>query len=260
MEKIVNDGQLIELVRQFSVLYDPKNREYKNNEVKSNAWKTIAEVMNASVADCEARWISLRTIYSRESKKVRTTPTGSAATKPWRWLEEMAFLSAYMRRRQTRGNVQTVGPPEPSPSTSETSSENPWDSISIITGETESQEEDPILETSNIEEDSPIPEISQTSTPSSTPSMTTMRNERSKRKRTTSTTTTTELMETINKAWGTFDAAFQQKNNSQDNDNADTTFGKMVGLELSEIKDKNIKFNAKQKILKILHEASNEDE
>ncbi|CAG9822206.1 unnamed protein product [Phaedon cochleariae] len=69
MEKIVNDGQLIELVRQFSVLYDPKSREYKNSEVKSNAWKTIGEVMNASVAECEARWISLRTIYSRESKK-----------------------------------------------------------------------------------------------------------------------------------------------------------------------------------------------
>ncbi|CAG9814642.1 unnamed protein product [Phaedon cochleariae] len=234
MEKIVNDGQLIELVRQFSVLYDPKNREYKNNEVKSNAWKTIGEVMNAS-----ARWFSLRTIYSRESKQVRTTPTGSAATKPWRRLEEMALLSAYMRRRQTRGNVQTVGPPEPSPSTSETSSENPWDFISIITGETESQEEGPILETSNIETSSPA-----------------MRNERSKRKRTTSTG---ELMETINKAWGTFDAAFQQKNN-QDSDNADTTFGKMVGLELSEIKDKNIKFNPKQKILKILHEASNEDD
>ncbi|CAG9818145.1 unnamed protein product [Phaedon cochleariae] len=253
MEKFVNDGQLIELVRQFSVLYDPKNREYKNSEVKSNAWKTIGEVMNASVAECEARCISLRTIYSRESKKVRTTPTGSAATKPWRWLKEMSFLSAYMRRRQTRGNVQTVGPPEPSPSTSETSSENPWDSISVIMGETESQEEDPILETSNIEEDSPIPEITQTSSPS----MTTMRNERSKQKRTTSTS---ELMETINKAWGTFDAAFQQKNNNQDSDNADTTFGKMVGLELNEIKDKNIKFNAKQKNLKIIHEASNQDD
>lgn len=44
----IDDGQLIELVRQFSVLYDIKHAGFRNNEQKNNAWKTISEVMNAS--------------------------------------------------------------------------------------------------------------------------------------------------------------------------------------------------------------------
>lgn len=42
----IDDGNLIELVRQFSVLYNPKHIEYKNQRVKQNAWESIASILN----------------------------------------------------------------------------------------------------------------------------------------------------------------------------------------------------------------------
>lgn len=37
---------LIELVRKYPVLYNLKDKSYFNNNIKENAWKKIAEVLN----------------------------------------------------------------------------------------------------------------------------------------------------------------------------------------------------------------------
>lgn len=52
-------------------------------------------------AECEARWATLRNLYTRESKKIKVVPSGSGGkVKSWVWLEEMGFLSEYVRRRK----------------------------------------------------------------------------------------------------------------------------------------------------------------
>lgn len=40
------DGQLIELVEQFSFIYDRKHPDFKNKVAKENAWQTMSEILN----------------------------------------------------------------------------------------------------------------------------------------------------------------------------------------------------------------------
>lgn len=42
-EETINDEILIALVRENPVLYDKKHRDYKNQEVKKDAWNMILE-------------------------------------------------------------------------------------------------------------------------------------------------------------------------------------------------------------------------
>ncbi|CAG9822043.1 unnamed protein product [Phaedon cochleariae] len=129
-EMEIDDGQLIEIVRHFSVLYDIKHKEYRNHEVKTNAWKTIGETMNRPAAECEARWTTLRNVFTRESKKAKVVPSGSGGKgKPWIWLEEMSFLLGFIRRRKTKGNVSK---PETDEIEMDTPSEDVWDTMSEI--------------------------------------------------------------------------------------------------------------------------------
>lgn len=113
----VDDGQLIDLVRQFSVIWDSRHKDFKNRDEKSNAWRTIGEVMNLEgkilttdvgitsnnyydlpATECETRWASLRTIYGKEIKKF--VPSGSAPVKEWEWLKKLDFLDKHIRRRK----------------------------------------------------------------------------------------------------------------------------------------------------------------
>jgi len=47
-EEIINDEILIALVRENPVLYDKKHKDYKNQEVKKDAWNVIREAIGLS--------------------------------------------------------------------------------------------------------------------------------------------------------------------------------------------------------------------
>lgn len=115
----VDDGQLIDLVRQFPIIWDSSHKHFKNRDEKANAWRTIGQIMNLdgkivaidvditanyyfdlSALRCETRWISLRTIYGKEKKKVKYVPSGSAPIKEWEWLTKLNFLDNHIRRRK----------------------------------------------------------------------------------------------------------------------------------------------------------------
>lgn len=42
----MTDKQLIELVERYSVLYNTEMIEYRDHNVRNNAWEEIAELMN----------------------------------------------------------------------------------------------------------------------------------------------------------------------------------------------------------------------
>lgn len=42
----MDDGELIERVSEFSVIYDKKHPHFKNKIFKENAWKTIAVLLS----------------------------------------------------------------------------------------------------------------------------------------------------------------------------------------------------------------------
>jgi hypothetical protein len=38
----MNDSELIDFVRQFELIYNKRNKEFKNNIARENAWQAIA--------------------------------------------------------------------------------------------------------------------------------------------------------------------------------------------------------------------------
>lgn len=44
----MNDGALIDLVRQYNFLFDRRHTDFKNKTARENAWRTIAEIMEES--------------------------------------------------------------------------------------------------------------------------------------------------------------------------------------------------------------------
>lgn len=45
----MDDGELIERVQQFDLLYDKKNVNFKNKVKRENAWETISSIIGGGV-------------------------------------------------------------------------------------------------------------------------------------------------------------------------------------------------------------------
>lgn len=46
--EVTTEGTLIELVQSFRHLYDLKDKNFKNNEMKENSWRTISQILGVS--------------------------------------------------------------------------------------------------------------------------------------------------------------------------------------------------------------------
>ncbi|CAH4032751.1 transcription factor Adf-1-like [Pieris brassicae] len=104
----MNDEQLIELVKQYSVLYDVKLAQYRDHNVRNNAWEEIAEQMNLSVEEVKNKWSKLRNCFTNALKR-RRKKSGQAAAKaiPWKLEKQMEFLLPYVEGRSTVTNLST---------------------------------------------------------------------------------------------------------------------------------------------------------
>ncbi|CAG9817151.1 unnamed protein product [Phaedon cochleariae] len=102
------DGQLIELVEQFSFIYDKKHVDFKNKLVKENAWQSISEIMLDTAESVAARWTILRNRYATEKRRERSIPSGSGAYNTWHLFKEMQFLDEFYNPRRTLGNVSAT--------------------------------------------------------------------------------------------------------------------------------------------------------
>ncbi|XP_011883916.1 PREDICTED: uncharacterized protein LOC105571054 isoform X2 [Vollenhovia emeryi] len=96
------DELLIDLVRSRPYLYDKTQREYKNTNIKENAWIEMASILNITVSDCQTRWTRLRQRYSKE-RILREQETRSGAGKPtrskWFLFDSLNFLGKHIAQR-----------------------------------------------------------------------------------------------------------------------------------------------------------------
>lgn len=51
----LSDGDFMDTVRKYRVIYDKSCTDFKNKEKKLNAWKEISEKLEAQVHDCKSR-------------------------------------------------------------------------------------------------------------------------------------------------------------------------------------------------------------
>ncbi|XP_076660126.1 uncharacterized protein LOC143363433 [Halictus rubicundus] len=103
----MDNEKLIEMVRQFRILYDLSHPKYSDSKVKEKVWCEIAEQMKESEAACKKTWANLRESYRRSLKRRRSTRSGQAAgtIRKWRYEEEMAFLDPLYNERPTITSV-----------------------------------------------------------------------------------------------------------------------------------------------------------
>ncbi|XP_074027373.1 uncharacterized protein [Leptinotarsa decemlineata] len=74
----VEEETLINLVKQYPALYNCKLKVYKDQTLKNNIWKTIANSLGRSEADCRARWKNIRDYYKKKrNEAMKNLTTGS---------------------------------------------------------------------------------------------------------------------------------------------------------------------------------------
>lgn len=85
----VGDDYLIELYRERKFLYDKKDRDFKDNEMKNNAWEEISTIMtkdknlgNHYTAEyCKKRITTLREQYVKFKKECDLKSGSASCTK-----------------------------------------------------------------------------------------------------------------------------------------------------------------------------------
>ncbi|CAH0562745.1 unnamed protein product [Brassicogethes aeneus] len=107
-----DDDLLISLVQKYPQLWNKRDMQFKNKNAKSNAWRTIACILDdRSAEECERRFTVLRNKYASEKRSEKaSTASGiicSHATSQWPHYQAMGFLDAFIsfRKRRNTGNV-----------------------------------------------------------------------------------------------------------------------------------------------------------
>lgn len=92
---------LINLVKSKRAIYDSTMMEHGSRNLLEKLWEEIAQEMNKSVAECKAKWASLRNSYARALRdgKARNSGTGRKRRK-WYLADSMDFLYNFMNQHK----------------------------------------------------------------------------------------------------------------------------------------------------------------
>ncbi|CAB3999548.1 Hypothetical predicted protein [Paramuricea clavata] len=103
----------MEIVKEFPCIYNRSNTQFKDKNLKSNAWKQIATLHEGEgvsvvcVDSCKQRYESIRTTFSRYLKKCKP-PSGSGSDmvvlEPK--YEHLRWLTSFIKSRSTSSNIK----------------------------------------------------------------------------------------------------------------------------------------------------------
>ncbi|KAF5299455.1 hypothetical protein FQR65_LT01035 [Abscondita terminalis] len=107
----MSDEVLIESVRLYTFLYDPKDRFYHDSIRKENAWMEISKKNGIPVSECKKRWTLLRDAF-RKALKGRQTKSGQSNVpiKKWKFEEIMSFMVPFFAERNQKSNIRIEEP------------------------------------------------------------------------------------------------------------------------------------------------------
>nr|XP_012217812.1 PREDICTED: uncharacterized protein LOC105669427 [Linepithema humile]XP_012217813.1 PREDICTED: uncharacterized protein LOC105669427 [Linepithema humile]XP_012217814.1 PREDICTED: uncharacterized protein LOC105669427 [Linepithema humile] len=109
------DDYLIKLYRERKFLYDKKNRDFRDNKLKNNAWKEISTIMvkyknfgNYYTAEyCKKRITTLREQYSKLMRKNELiSESAGYSKKKSSLLSQLSFLRKHIQRRRNFTNTE----------------------------------------------------------------------------------------------------------------------------------------------------------
>ncbi|XP_012143753.1 uncharacterized protein LOC105662835 [Megachile rotundata] len=101
------DEMLIECIRNYPVLYDISDKDYKNYLVKENVWREISTKLGRSPTDCKKRWRNIRDTFMK-IKRGNKYGIGSAAKPKSKWplLQHLSFLDIVFSERSNMEDSQ----------------------------------------------------------------------------------------------------------------------------------------------------------
>nr|CAD7416718.1 unnamed protein product [Timema poppensis] len=101
LRQIREDKTLIGLVKKYRLIYDPRHGDYKDVELKEEAWQNIADKLAKELHLTKTRWRNLRERFVREKKRLVTLGEEAYSAKdPWPLLEDMTFLWDFIVHRK----------------------------------------------------------------------------------------------------------------------------------------------------------------
>ncbi|XP_033228670.1 transcription factor Adf-1-like [Belonocnema kinseyi] len=126
----MDDSKLIELVRHRSCLFDPKNKYYKDLNVRDDAWAEIAEGLKQPVEECKSRWRNVRDTFMRRKRSQKISTGSARSRKRRRWFLEgsLDFLHQVENEKATAvpaNSGDLDSDEEPKSQTEETEIEEP---------------------------------------------------------------------------------------------------------------------------------------
>ncbi|KAF5307839.1 hypothetical protein FQR65_LT18321 [Abscondita terminalis] len=102
----MNDEKLIELVRNYPVLYDLSNAKYMDTNFKNTIWRKIGDEMKTTGTSCKTRWGNIRDNFRKSLKKTKTVSGQKAKTaKPYKYSEQLNFLKKFFDDKETMSNI-----------------------------------------------------------------------------------------------------------------------------------------------------------
>ncbi|XP_067001071.2 uncharacterized protein [Anabrus simplex] len=95
---------LIELVRVHANLYDTGSINYRNQQMRHEAWEEIGKELKMTAQNAKETWDKLRRCYLNALSRRRTKRSVDDAKKitPWKFELQMAFLLPFMEKRDSQ--------------------------------------------------------------------------------------------------------------------------------------------------------------
>ncbi|KAH0819393.1 hypothetical protein GEV33_003399 [Tenebrio molitor] len=103
----MDHSRFITIVKQFPQVWDRNCATFREQNLKSEAWERVGEIMNCPASMCKDTFKSLREKYVREREK-----QAMFADKymPWQHLENLSFLDPHIILRKQSLNYEGEGP------------------------------------------------------------------------------------------------------------------------------------------------------
>ncbi|XP_057314889.1 uncharacterized protein LOC130656062 [Hydractinia symbiolongicarpus] len=97
-------------VQQYKILYDKFDSEFKNQDMKRNAWEKIGSIFNMNAMEAESKYKTIRSAYGRFLRKRKSTPSGSSRNSISHEYDYLEWLNTYIEHRETSTNFPTATP------------------------------------------------------------------------------------------------------------------------------------------------------
>ncbi|KAL0109741.1 hypothetical protein PUN28_014639 [Cardiocondyla obscurior] len=105
----MDNEKLIELIKEYVMLYDLSHPKYLDGQYKDKVWKVISEELDQPVNVCKNKWNNIRDNFRKSlKKKKKKKKSGPSAVKihKYKYSDQLGFLTNFSKERDTFSSVQ----------------------------------------------------------------------------------------------------------------------------------------------------------